>query len=135
MLMPTDLDGVPADLARAVISYAVTVAPCLDSLPDPAHATDSEKEYRSRALAILARIAKAAKKRGDAMVKSQRIGPAAVDYGDVGTYFSSMDEAALRGICAALNGRGRPADIPVGSFPKHGIVSDVWPERGNRDGV
>lgn len=129
MLKPSDLPGVPEDLARAVISYAVLVAPCLDSLPDDETATEDQKEYRERALAILRRIAKSAGKRGDVLVKGQAIGPARVDYGLIGTYFSGMDEDALRGVCAALNGApGAAPGLPVGRFPRHGIVSQVWPE-------
>ncbi|MHA3682788.1 hypothetical protein ACXR2W_00805 [Leucobacter sp. HY1908] len=128
MLKASDLAGVDSDLATAVIAVAVTEAPCLDRLP----ASDAEgdlAELRNRAIVTLKQVALAAARRGDALVRSQRIGAAGVDYGSVGTAFSADHWAALRGVCAALCG-GRPAGMPVGRFPDPGVVADAWPERG-----
>lgn len=127
MLFPGDLPTVPEDLARQIIAHAVSVAPCLDNLPERGESARLD-ELRERALSILSQIAKFAFKRGDSLVKGQRVGPAAVDYGDVGSYFSAADMSALRAICNSLNGGASFAGVPVGSFPPSGIVSRVWPE-------
>lgn len=127
MLFPGDLPEVPEVLARQIIAHAVSVAPCLDYLPEVGE-SDRTDELRERALAILNQIARYAFKRGDSLVKGQRVGPAAVDYGHVGSYFSDADVSGLRAICQALNGGARFPDVPVGSFPVSGIVARVWPE-------
>lgn len=126
MLKAADLNGVPDDLALEVIAQAVTVAPCLDKLPD-ADAEGDLAEYRKRALAVLRRVAGYAHRRGDTLVRSQRVGSAGVDYGMVGTAFSPDAISALQGICRMLCA-SPVGNGPVGSFPKPGVVHGVWPE-------
>lgn len=127
MLKADDLPGISEDLALALIAYAVTEAPCLDRLPAEDSGDEELVEYRKRALAVLHRVARAAAKRGDLLVRSQRVGSAGVDYGAVGTAFGEDHLAALRGICASLCS-AKPTSLPVGSFPRPGIVTGLWPE-------
>ena len=126
MLKATDIPGVDEDLARALIAFAVSQASCLDKLP----AEDNEDlaEYRKRALSVLGRVARAAAKRGDLLVRSQRVGSAGVDYGLIGTAFGADDLAALQGVCASLCGSNAFGGTPQGSFPAPGLVAGVWPE-------
>ncbi len=127
MLKATDLSGVQEDLALALISYAVSVAPCLDSLPAEG-TSETTDEYRKRALSVLRRAAAKARGRSDENLRGQRVGTASAEYGDVGSYFSRLDEAALAGICTALGADAARGAGPVGSFPRPGIVTGLWPE-------
>lgn len=124
MLKPSDLDGVPVDLARAVISHAVTIAPCLDHL-DP-DATGDMGEWRERALAVLRVVAQTAARRGDPTVRTQRVGAAFVEY-HVASHFTDDARATLEHICGVLCKRG-VSGAPVGVFPRPGLVTGVWPE-------
>jgi len=131
MLKAADLPNIDSDLARALIAHAVSEAPCLDQLPAAGGADEDLAEYRERALSVLRQVAKAAAKRGDLLVRSQRVGSAGVDYGRIGTAFSDDHMSALLAICTALCGAG-PAEIPRGSFPRPGLVTGVWPESEER---
>lgn len=121
MIEASDLPGVPGDLANQVISAAVAIAPCIDSFPK-----DLEGDpRRERAVSVLRGVAKFARSRGSATVKAQRAGSASVDYGDSGSWFSDDDRNSLAALCAGCKS---PAGLPVGRFPKPGVVSRVWPE-------
>jgi hypothetical protein len=114
--MPNDV-GTDEDLAREVLVVARDIAPCVYSFPD-----DSEEQ--KNALAILRRVYKDIAGRGARYVKSQRIGSASVDYGDIGSAFDGQPRRALRSLCGAPASGG-----PLGSFPKPtSIISGLWPE-------
>lgn len=123
MIETGDLPGVPDDLANRVIAAAVAIAPCIDSLPKNVEGDPR----RVRAIAILKGVAGHAASRLSANVKSQRVGSAAVDYGDASSWFSDDDSNALRALCAST---GAPAGLPVGKFPEPGVIAGAWPERG-----
>lgn len=127
MLKAEDLSGVPEDLALALIAFAVSEAPCLDRLPAEDDPDEDRVELRKRALAVLRQVAKGAAKRGDLLVRGQRVGSAGVDYGSVGTAFGDDHLTSLRAICARLCGGG-PVGMPAGRFPRPGLVGGVWPE-------
>ncbi|TDW31019.1 hypothetical protein EDD25_2807 [Cryobacterium psychrophilum] len=116
MIVSTDLTGVDELLAQRIIAVAVSIAPCLDSLPDGSG--------RSSAVAILRGIAADVADRGSRMVKSQRMGPASVEYTSTDSWFSADDRSALRSLCGAVAQPG----MPVGQFPKSGLVNRLWPE-------
>lgn len=117
MIYPGDLEGIEAGLARRVLAAARVIAPCIDSL-EPG-------EDRDTVLAILTAAAAEVPAAGSGRVSSQRIGPASVDYRDTDSWFSPMDQAALRSICgASSSARG-----PVGQFPAPAGLTNVWPER------
>ncbi len=120
MLTPADFPfAVGEDVARRILAVARTIAPCLDSLPD-------ESEEKKTAIAILTAVGAEVVARGSRQVASQRIGPAAVVYRDVGSAFTDDDRSALRGLCAAAT---RAPGDPVGSFPKPSrSLERMWPE-------
>lgn len=116
MIAATDLPGVDANLARRIIAVARFIAPCLDSLVD---------EPRLDAIALLVGVAAEAKARGSRLVKSQRVGPASVDYSTAGSWFSDDDKSALRALCGVSATGGHP----IGAFPKPSrAYSRLWPE-------
>lgn len=117
-MVPGDLSGVEETLARRVLAYARTIAPCLDSLTD---------EAKADALAILGAVAGEVRGRGPRFVLSQSIGPARVQYADVASCFGADDRRVLRSLCAALCGAG--GGLPVGSFPPPDRkLHRLWPE-------
>lgn len=119
VMSPTDLTGIDEALARRVLAVARTIAPCLDSLADGT-------EEKATAVAILVAVAGEVRARGSRQVASQRIGPAAVAYRDVGSAFTDDDRSALRGLCGAV--APSPGE-PVGSFPKPSrSLERMWPE-------
>lgn len=134
MLKPDDLSGVPEDLARTVIAYAVTVAPCLDALPAEDVGDADLVELRKRALAVLRQVARHAVKRGSVLVKAERVGSASVDYGVVSSSFDDDSITSLQGICSRLCGGSRLGALTLGRFPKPGLVSEIWRE-GDPDGI
>lgn len=113
---PADLVGIDAAMAARVIAVARSIAPCLDSLVDA---------DRTLAIGILTSVASEATARGMRGVKSQRIGPAAVEYFSATSWFADDDRAALRGLCPAVAVPG----TPIGEFPTPGIIDRVWPEQ------
>ena len=115
MIAPTDLAPTDADMARRIIAAARSIAPCLDSLIDPA---------RGEAISILKGVAVEGAARGSRSVKSQRIGAAAVEYFNAESWFFADDRAALRALCGAVSA----ANTPVGSFPSPGVVTGMWPD-------
>lgn len=117
MAITHDQLGSDEDLAREVLVIARDIAPCIFSFAD-----DSEEQ--ENALAILRRVYKRVFGRGPTYVKSQRIGPAAVDYGDVGAAFDGDPRRALRALCAPTAAAGHS----VGSFPTERPIGGVWPE-------
>lgn len=118
-MKPADLDGIDEALARRVLAVARTIAPCLDSFAD-------DSEEKATAVAILVAVAGEVRARGSRQVASQRIGPAAVSYRDVGSAFTDDDRSALRGLCAATQAS---AGLPVGSFPRPArSLERMWPE-------
>lgn len=116
-LSPDQLHGIDADVARRVLAYARTIAPCLDSLVD---------EPRADAIAILKGVARELISRGSRHTSSQSIGPARVTYFDAASCFTADDRVALRALCdAATSGTG-----PVGSFPAPSkTIAGLWPEQ------
>ncbi|WP_336653077.1 MULTISPECIES: hypothetical protein [unclassified Leucobacter] len=112
-----DMIGTDEDLAREVLIVARGIAPCISSF---AAGSEEQKD----ALAILRRVYTDIQKRGPRFVKSQRIGPASVDYGSISSAFDGDPSRALRALCSNMNGRG----LSVGSFPKERPVSRLWPE-------
>jgi hypothetical protein len=124
VISPSDLSPVSEDTARRVLAVARSIAPCLDSLTDGAGEQDPKP--RSDAIAILKAVGNIGAARGSQLVKSQRVGPAAVEY-NVGSWFSDDDRAALRGLCSELSTDS--SGHPVGQFPASSkLVSRMWPE-------
>lgn len=115
-ITPADI-GSDDDLAREVLIIARDIAPCIDSFAD-----DSEEQ--KNALAIIRRVYKNIVGRGPTYVKSQRIGPASVDYGDVRSAFEGDPRRALRALCAPVTTAGHS----VGSFPTERPIGRLWPE-------
>ncbi len=109
--------GSDEDLAREVLIIARDIAPCIDSFADGS-------EEQKNALAVIRRVYKNIVGRGPTFVKSQRIGTASVDYGEVRSAFDGNPRRALRALCAAV----APAGHSVGSFPMERPVGRVWPE-------
>jgi len=118
VIAPNDLTGVDEDLARRILVTARSIAPCLDTLDDA-----DPSEPRSAALAILKGVAKnGGNPHG---IKSQRVGPAAVEY-NASSWWSDDDRAALRSLCVAPDPL---PGMPVGSVPKTSqVVSRMFPE-------
>lgn len=114
-----DQIGDDEDLAREVIIVAKDIAPCISSFAD-----DSEEQ--KDALAVLRRVYKDIAGRGNRLVKSQRIGSAAVDYGTVESAFAGQPRRALRALCAA--GDATPGTSRA-SFPTERPLAKMWPER------
>ena len=124
MFSPSDLSGVDETLARRIIAYARSVAPCLDSLVDGLD--EDAAKPKSDAIAILLGVAKEVPKAGKTRVKNQRTGQGAVEYFPITSAFSDDDRAALRALCAAVTPAG---GLPVGSFPAPSrAVSRMWPD-------
>lgn len=110
-------------MARRILAVARSIAPCLDTLEDGAGANDPKP--RSDAIAILKAVAAVGTARGSQLIKSQRIGPAAIEY-NVGSWFSGDDRAALRGLCSLAT--ADDGGHPIGSFPTSRPFRRVWPE-------
>ena len=115
-IKPEDI-GTDEDLAREVLAEARSIAPCIFSLGE-------ESEERKTAVSILKRVFKDVQARGSRMVKSQRIGSAAVEYSDVASAFTGSPSRGLRSLC----GSGASPGAPAGSFPTERPVSRLWPE-------
>lgn len=122
MIVPSDIPSVDEGMARRIIAIARSIAPCLDSLVDGAG--DKDPKPLSDAIAILTGIAREGVARGSRLVKSQRIATAAVEYTVDGSWFSVDDRAALKSLC----GVAAVAGLPVGRFPRAGVVTGMWPE-------
>jgi len=120
VITPSDLPNVDADLARALIVMARTIAPCLDSLVDGADA--NSPKLRSDAIAILKVIAKDARSRG---VKSQQTAQGRVEYIVDSSTFGADDRDSLRSLCGAA----ATVPLPLGSFPRPShVVATLFPE-------
>lgn len=119
MITVEDLTGVDELTAHRILAVAHSIAPCLDGLVE---------EARSRAIAVLCGVAADVLPRGSRRVKSQRIGPASVEYFDADSWFSADDRAALRGLCQGAATGG----LPIGQFPRPGILKNLWPEDQSR---
>lgn len=117
MITPEDIPGVAEDVARRIIVAARSIAPCIDSFAD-------ESEDKKNAIAILRGVAREAPAPGSRRVRSQRIGPAAVDYWDAETWLP-QDRSDLRSLCTSTVVPG----LPRGSFPLERPVARLWPER------
>jgi hypothetical protein len=115
VLETTDLSVTDQGLALRIIAVALSIAPGLDDLPTGRN--------RQMAVAILNGVAAEAGLRGSRFVKAQRMGPASVDYSSVDSWFSADDRIALR----SLGGIGA-SRLPVGYFPKPGLLGRLWPE-------
>lgn len=116
MIYPGDLVGVEAGLARRLIAAARRIAPCIATL-EPGEDLDT-------VLAILTATAVEIPAPGSRRVKSQRIGPASVDYWDSSSWFSDEDRESLRDLCGAAASGG-----PVGQFPAPIQLTKIWPEQ------
>lgn len=111
-----DMIGPDEDLAREILVTGLGIAPCITSFADGS-------EEQKNAIAILRRVYKDLDTRGSRLVKSQRIGTAAVEYA-IASAFDGQPRAALRALCGA-----EPTlAAPRGSFPTGRPVSRVWPE-------
>ena len=118
MLEASDLTGVDEGLALRLIGVALTIAPCLDNLVNDTRA-------KKTAIAILREIAKDSKVRGSRVIKSQRAGPASVEYVSTASLFSDDDRASLRNLCAP----GATDAGPIGRFPPPSRAAcQMWPE-------
>lgn len=121
MIKPDDIGG-DADLARRVIVFARSIAPCLDSLEDGTG--DDAPQPKSDAIAILKGVVSHIVSRGSTGVKSQGIGSARVEYVVSGSSFSDDDRRGLRSLCSVS-----AAALPQGSFPPPSrVVAHLWPE-------
>jgi len=119
MLMINHSDiGTDEDLARLVLVVARDIAPCIASFPE---GSEDEKN----ATAIVRGVYKALAPRGSQLVKSQRLGPAAVEYREVRSAFQGDPTRALQSLCPPATGRGNSR----GSFPQERPISRLWPER------
>lgn len=112
-----DLISMDEDLAREVLAEARAIAPCIFSL------AENTEEWLT-AVSILKRVCTDVAARGSRMVRSQRIGSAAVDYATVRSAFDGSPSRGLRALCNAGAGRG----LPRGSFPTERPVGRLWPE-------
>jgi hypothetical protein len=122
VIKPEDLAGVNTDLASRIISFARTIAPCLDSLVDGADADD--RKYRSEAIAVLKGVASDGRQRFRG-VKTQRSGTSAAEFVVNGSSFTDEDRASLRALCEAST----TAALPVGEFPRPSrAIARMWPE-------
>jgi len=110
--------GTDEDLAREVLIVGRDIAPCISAFPD-------DSEERKDAIAILRRVYRDCAARGARSIKSQRIGPAAVEYAVVASAFDGQPRRALRALCAAPAAEGHS----VGSFPTDRPIARLWPER------
>ena len=123
MLEPKDFQAANSgdEVLLRVIAYAVSIAPCVDHLPETG-------ALRNRVIAVLQGVVKQVRSRGTANLRAQRVDTASVDYFDVGSFFATDDRNALAAVCKTLCG-GRPSGLPRGSFPKpHAGLSRVFPE-------
>lgn len=109
--------GTDEDLAREVLVVARDIAPCIFSLAD-------DSENQKDALAVLRRVYKHIAGRGAEYVKSQRVGPAAVEYREIDSAFDGQPRRALRALCAPASAAGHS----VGSFPAERPIGRLWPE-------
>lgn len=121
MITPTDLGG-DVEMARRVIVYARSLAPCLDSLPD---------EPRQDAIAILKGAlgsAVAITKVRQSAVKTRSTGDWSLSYfsdTELGSVFTGDDRVALASLCGSSNSGG---NIPLGSFPEPSrAYRNLWP--------
>lgn len=113
-IMPNEVHD-DADLARRVLAYARTVAPCLQTL---------EGDDREDALAILKAVAPRVQS-FTAGLKTRRAGDWSWEYfsdAELGGFFGLDDRATLAALCAASTApRG-----PLGSFPEPYDYSRVF---------
>lgn len=117
-ITPTDLLPVTEDPARQVLAIARSIAPCLQTLAG---------EDRLTAIAILKAVGSVGASRGSPLVKSQRVGAAAVEYVVDGSWFSTDQRAGLRALCTATETES--GAHPLGDFPDFPrVVSRMFPE-------
>lgn len=117
MAIAPNVIGADEDLAREVLAEARSIAPCIFTL-------DEASEEWKTAVSILKRVYVDVGARGSRMVKSQRIGSAAVDYANVASAFFGSPTRALRSLCGDAGSGG----LPAGSFPQERPIGRLWPE-------
>lgn len=117
MVIPSDITGVDAKVARRLIAVARTIAPCIGTLVG---------EAKEDAVAILQGVVEELPKPGDRRVKSMSRNGTSVTLAEIRSAFTEDDRAALRGLCS--RSAVAAAAAPVGSFPPSGIVGQLWPE-------
>lgn len=122
VLITHDIIGSDEDLAREVLVVAKAIAPCLSTL-------DKDTEHGKDASAILRRVYRTLAQRGSELVKSQRIGSAAVEYRDVESAFQGQPTRALRALCDAVQAAQATRGASRGSFPTERPLANLWPER------
>lgn len=110
--------GADESLAREVLVIARDIAPCIASL-------SSDSEAGKDAIAILSRVYREITSRGSRLIRSQRLGPASVEYASVSSAFEGDPTRALRSLCVKANTSGHS----TGSFPMERAFTRVWPER------
>lgn len=111
MITPEDLGG-DVELARRVIIYARSLAPCLHELID-----DGKQDAISILKGASASLAGIVKVRSSA-VKSRSAGDWTLSYfsdSELGSVFTGDDRSALRALCPVVAGSGLG---PIGSFPE-----------------
>ena len=119
MITADDIRVSDAALARRVLLYATTVAPCLPTL---------EGEAKESALAILGSIAVELTNASGRRVKSRERGEWKIAYfsdAEIASIISADDRAALRWLC----GNGSASRGPIGRFPRpRRPLERMWPE-------
>lgn len=111
--------GDDEDLARRVLIHARIIAPCLDSLP-------GDSEEQKNALAILRGIVTDVAGRGSRFVRSEGVLGASVSWERSASYFEPADRIGLQSLCGIAP---TSAALSRASFPRAGLVSQIWPER------
>ncbi|APZ81758.1 hypothetical protein NCPPB3778_8 [Rathayibacter phage NCPPB3778] len=106
-------------LARQILVLAKSIAPCLSSI-------DDTSEEAADAVSILRRVYSNATQRGPGYIKSQRIGSASVEYGDLSSMFDSDSRAALKAVCSQW--QTNAAGLSMGAFPLERPIAQIWPE-------
>lgn len=119
MTIRPDALGVDEDLARRVLVHARIIAPCIDAL------AEGSEEHKD-ALAILRGIVTDVDGRGSRFVRSEGVLGASVSYAVSASYFEASDRIGLQSLCGV---DVTAAVVSRASFPKAGLVAQIWPER------
>lgn len=115
VIAPEDLGG-DEDIARRVLVRARSIAPCIDSF-------EKESEPWKNAVAILKGVLAELPQPGSRRTRSMGRNGTSMSF-EIASAFTEDDKDALRSLCPAATLGG----LPIGSFPRPGIVESVWPE-------
>lgn len=116
MVIKWDDIGSDENTARRVLVRARDIAPCIDSFV-------KDSEPWKNAVAILKGVIDELPQPGSRRTRSMGRNGTTMSF-EIARAFTDDDIASLRALCPDAT----PAGMPAGSFPKAGIVSDVWPE-------